>query len=789
MRFPQSIVLCLVFLLGGDLCVRAVEGEAEWRVVVGNYCLDCHDGLSAKGDLDLEGLLDAGEAGLHAGEWERVLRQLGARQMPPVGKDRPEDGEYEAAVASLTAELDANAAAGALWAGRTETLRRLTRTEYANCVRDLLGVEIDVSELLPADQSGHGFDNITVGDLSPALLERYISAAQKISRLAVGAPMGQPEGRTIRLAPDLTQEEHVEGLPLGTRGGALIRHTFPRDGEYEVQVLLTRDRNEMVEGLNGKHVLEFLLDGEQAAEFELSPPKGKQGHTHYDANLKARIAVEAGPRDLGVTFRKWPSSLEGTLREPYDAHFNYHRHPRLSPAIYQVTITGPFEDAGRGETPSRERIFGGRAAAEADDDGDGDGNDEVVAREVLAGLLRRAWRRDVGDGDVERVMPFFRDGLATGGSFDAGMEAALAAVLVSREFLFRTEPDPEGVAPGTAYRVSDEELASRLSFFLWSSLPDERLLDLAAAGKLHRPRVLAREVKRMLVDERAESLVTNFADQWLYLRNLDSITPDGRLFPGFDDNLRQAFRRETEWLFGTVVREDRSVLDLIGAEETYLNERLAKHYGIPRVYGTRFRRVALDGDEMRGGLLRQGSILTVTSYATRTSPVIRGHWILENLLGTPPPPPPPDVPNLEDTAVDDDLPMRERLAIHRENAACASCHDVMDPVGFALEHYDAVGRRRESERGMAIDATGSLPDGREFVGVEGLEAGVMNRPEIFVRTLAEKLLVFGLGRGVEPEDAPAIREIVRGSAREGYTFSSLVTAIVQSPLFTMRMTE
>ncbi|MEM8955377.1 MAG: DUF1592 domain-containing protein [Verrucomicrobiota bacterium] len=780
MRFPSSFVLCLVFLLGGNVCVRAMEGEAEWRVVVGNYCLDCHDGVVAKGDLNLEAFLDAEGTAAHAGEWERVLRQLGARQMPPIGKDRPEADEYAGAVASLTAELD-ELAARRVWAGRTDTLRRLTRTEYANCVRDLTGLEVDVRELLPADASGHGFDNVTVGDLSPGLLERYITAAQKISRMAVGAPREQPDGRTIRLAPDLTQEEHVEGLPLGTRGGALIRHHFPRDGEYEVQVLLTRDRNEMVEGLSGKHVLEFLLDGEREAEFEIVPPKNRKDHTGFDAHLKARMEVEAGPRDLGVTFLKKPSFLEENLREPYEAHFNYHRHPRLSPAIYQITITGPFEDLGGRETPSRERIFVTSPEAE--------GGDEAAARVILGALMRKAWRRPVLEDDFERVMPFFHGENRGEGGFDRGIEAALSAILVSREFLFRTEAEPAGAVAGEAYAVSDLELASRLSFFLWSSLPDERLLDLAEAGKLRRPKVLVREVRRMLTDERSESLVTNFADQWLYLRNLDSITPDGRLFPGFDDNLRQAFRRETELLFESVLREDRSVLDLIRANETYLNERLAKHYGIPHVYGTRYRKVSLNGEERRGGLLRQGSILTVTSYATRTSPVIRGHWILENLLGTPPPPPPPDVPNLEDTVVSESLPMRERLAVHRENAACASCHNVMDPVGFPLENFDAVGRWRDTEMGMPIDVRGGLPAAGEFEGVDGLEAGILERPEMFVRTLTEKLTTYALGRGVEPVDAPAIRKIVKRSAKEDYVFSSLITGIVESPLFTMRMAE
>lgn len=750
-----------------------------WRVVLGNYCLDCHDGDSEKGGLNLEALLDS-EMAPHAGDWERVLRQVEARQMPPIGKDRPGEGDYEDTVAALSTELDAVAVAHPN-PGRTNTLRRLTRTEYGNAIRDLLGLEIDVSDLLPADQSSHGFDNITVGDLSPALLDRYITVAQKISRLAVGTPLAQPEGRTVRLPPDLTQEEHVEGLPLGTRGGAMIRHVFPRDGEYEVVIRLTRDRNEMVEGLTGRHELELFLDGKRKESLEIVPPENRKDHTGFDANLKARFAVAAGPHDLGVTFVKNASSLEVTLRQPYEAHFNTHRHPRLSPAIYQVTITGPFEDAGRSETPSRERIFVASPDVEGDED--------RAAGLILSALMRRAWRRPVDDADLERILPFFREGFEANGSFDAGIEAALSAILISREFLFRVELDHAGVASGAPYVISDLELASRLSFFLWSSLPDERLLRAAVRGRLHDGGVLERQARRLLADDRSQSLITNFADQWLYLRNLDSIAPDGRLFPGFDDNLRQAFRRETELLFERVVREDRSVLDLIQTKETYLNERLAKHYGIPHVYGSRFRRVSLGDDVPRGGLLRHGSILTVTSYATRTSPVIRGHWILENLLGTPPPPPPPDVPALDDNAVSAGLPIRERLAAHRENTACASCHNVMDPVGFSLENYDAVGRWRTMDAGVPVDSSGGFSDGSEFMGVEGLEAAMMKRPEVFVRTLTEKLITFALGRGIEPSDAAAIREIVRRSEKEDFRFSSLIVGIVQSPLFTMRMSE
>jgi hypothetical protein len=436
-----------------------------------------------------------------------------------------------------------------------------------------------------------------------------------------------------------------------------------------------------------------------------------------------------------------------------------------------VTITGPFDSKAPGDSPSRRRLFVARPKSPDDE--------EACAKQVLATVMRRAYRRPVTDADLARVLPFVREEK----DFDAGIESALSAVLVSREFLFRVESDPANVAPKTAYRVSDLELASRLSFFLWSSIPDDELLDIAARGELRQPAVLARQTRRMLADPRARSLVTNFAGQWLHLRNLESITPDGRLFPDFDDNLRQAMRRETELLFEEVVRDNHSVLDLLKTDHTYLNERLAKHYGVPHVYGPHFRRVAT---AERGGLLRHGSVLTVTSYATRTSPVMRGKWVLENLVGTPPPPPLPDVPALDDNTVSATLPVRQRLEQHRANAACASCHNMMDPVGFALENFDAVGRWRTTEDGQPVDASGGLPDGSEFTGVKGLEAALLKRPEVFVGTLTEKLLTYALGRGIEYTDGPAVREIVRKARADEYRFATLIEAIVTSPPFQMR---
>ncbi len=770
----------LNWVLTGLLSCAASASAAEQpvagavRAVVGKFCVECHGADAAKGGLNLEKILPE-DVSRHSDAWEKVVRKLNARHMPPIGKPRPDERTYSAIVSSLETTLD-RAAAAKLNPGRTDTVRRLNRTEYQNTIRDLLALDIDAAALLPADEASHGFDNVTVGTLSPTLLDRYITAAQKIARLAVGGAQRAPGGDTIRIKPDITQEERVEGLPLGTRGGALIRHTFPQDGEYEFQLRLTRDRNEEVEGLKEPHEFLLLIDREQMRNAIVRPP-GAKGHDLVDAHLKFRLPVKAGPHDLGVTFLKNPASLRETARQPYTAQFNMHRHPRSSPAVYQVSITGPFGAHGPGDTPSRSRIFIAQPKSP--------GEEETCAKQILSTLMRRAYRRPVSDADLARPMEFFRDGRKEA-NFDAGIEAALSAVLVSREFLFRVEQEPKGLAGKSPYRITDLELASRLSFFLWSSVPDDELLDVAARGQLNQPDVLAKQTRRMLADPRSRSLVSNFASQWLHLRNLDSITPDGRLFPDFDDNLRQAMRRETELLFEEVLREDRSVLDLLRTDHTFLNERLAKHYGIPNIYGPRFRRVALGPETPRGGLLRHASVLTVTSYATRTSPVIRGNWILGTLLGTAPPPPPPNVPALEDNAVSASLPVRERLAQHRANAACASCHDLMDPVGFALENFDALGRWRTLEEGKPVDASGGFPDGAKFIGVAGLEQALLNRPELFAGTLTEKLLTFALGRGVETYDAPAVRQVVRDAKADNHRFSAIVLGIVKSTPFTMR---
>jgi hypothetical protein len=500
------------------------------------------------------------------------------------------------------------------------------------------------------------------------------------------------------------------------------------------------------------------------------------------------VPIAAGPHTLGVTFPKKPTLLLETARQPYEAHFNYYRHPRLQPAVYEISIVGPYSPTGAGDTPSRRRVFVCRPAKASEED--------ACAKRILSTLMRRAYRRPVTDADLKKPFEMYSAVKAQDG-FEAGIEMGLSALLASPEFLFRIERDPATAASSGAYPISDLELASRLSFFLWSSIPDDELLQVAAKGDLDKPAVLERQVTRMLADPRSENLVTNFASQWLHLRNLDAMTPDMRLFPDFDDNLRQAFRQETELLVDSVVRENRSVLDLINADYTFVNERLAKHYGIPNVYGSRFRKITFDQPaspkpgsdnraEARGGLLRQGSILMVTSYSTRTSPVIRGKWILDNLLGVPPPPPLPNVPALENTKLRKDATVRERLAEHRKNPVCAGCHRLTDPVGFALENYDAVGRWRTMDAGSPIDSTGALFDGSEFRGVEGLQAAILKHPDLFVTRLSEKLLTFATGRGVEYYDGPAIRKIVRGAEAQDYRFSSLVIGIVNSTPFRMR---
>ncbi len=811
-RSHRTMHRCASFAVWICCSIVTVEAESndalEQQMLVVDFmhthCLDCHSASEAKAGLNLEQVLgDVGKSKKH-GEtpiWEKVLKRLSSRQMPPVDFGRPDEQEYLKVVAAIESTLDV-AAAEHPQPGRTDSIRRLNRTEYHNAIRDLLAMDVDVNAILPADESGHGFDNVTVRDLPPMLLSRYITAAEQISRLAVGCSIQSPEGVNIRVPADRTQDSHVDGLPLGTRGGTAFDYLFPATGEYEIQLRLTRDRDERLEGLTGSHEIDLLIDRNPMHRFTVSSKKGKaepKGDDYeeaednsVEANLRYRFQMSAGPHKVGVTFPQKSASLSEIKRQPFDVSFNRHRHPRRLPAIFEVSIVGPLDSleadavtAGAksmpNDTPSQRQIFVSNRTNQNEE--------RAYADQILRRLIRLAYRRTATDSDLVVPMRFFEQSFATRG-FEAGIESALSAILVNPYFLFRSEGQPSDLPKGVVYQISDIELASRLSFFLWSSIPDDELLSLAENGRLHEPEILNQQVLRMLGDARAEALVTNFAAQWLYLRNLDSFRPDMRVYPDFDDNLRIALRKETEMLFQHVLREDRSVLELIDTDTTFLNERLAIHYGISGVIGSQFRPVKLtDPNTHRGGLLRHGSILAVTSYATRTSPTVRGNWVLANILGTPPPPPPPNVPSLKENEDAHNLTIRERLAEHRANPACASCHDLMDPVGFSLENFDAVGRWRTFDDGHRIDASGDLPDGTPINSFVDLEASILKRPDLFVGTLTEKLMTFALGRGVETFDGPAVRQVVRDAAAQDYRFSSLITGIVNSVPFQMRVTE
>ncbi len=783
MRIVAGLFLVIGFC---SLAFAETVGREAVASFLRTHCLDCHAGDDAEAGFRL----DTDFAREFGGRFdverlEKSLRRISGRQMPPSDASRPSEDDYAIAEAAIVGVLDDQAAAHPN-PGRTDSIRRLTRTEYQNAIRDLLGMPVDGAELLPPDESSHGFDNITVGEFSPMLISRYVLAAQKIARAAIGRPGIAPIGTTIRIPADQTQSAHVQGLPIGTRGGTVFSHHFAATGEYEFELRLTRDRDEKVEGLTGSHSIDILIDDELRHRFTVKPPPRRGDYTHVDSHLRVRVPVTGGVHRVGVTFEKKRGSLVESKRQPFDASFNRHRHPRNEPALFQISLVGPFSNDETDTPPRRsEAIFGDASI-------DPWSNDPAVrlkqAESILRPLMRRAYRRPVTDDDLTSPVRFFVTGNAENG-FEAGIENALASILVNPNFLFRVETDPRDIESGQPYRISDLELASRLSFFLWSSLPDDELLSLAESDRLHDADVLSGQVKRMLADDRAESLTTNFASQWLYLRNLDSITPDLRLFPDFDDNLRQAFRGETEAMFRGIVTGNKSVLRLIDSKTTYLNERLARHYNIAGVFGSQFRPVDVSDDSHRGGILRHGSILMVTSYATRTSPTIRGHWILKNVLGTPTPPPPPNIPNLAEKSTLVATSVRERLAMHRADPTCANCHDLMDPIGFALENFDAVGRWRTHDGELPIDSAGTMPDGIDIDSVDELESALLARPEIFVTAMTEKLLTFALGRGVTVSDGAAVRRIVDAAGDDDFRFASLIEAIVQSEPFMYRVAE
>ncbi len=855
------VALILAAGIGGARPALAGEPAGQpdppggWqRELLDRYCVTCHNGRMRTAGLALDEH-DVAAVGAAPAVWETVVRKLRAGAMPPAPRPRPDAATYDRFVGWLETELDRHAAANPD-PGRTEAFHRLNRTEYHHAVRDLLDLEIDVAELLPADGASYGFDNIAgVLGVSPTLLERYLAAARKLARVAVGRPAPSATAEVFRLASDLPQDDWVAGMPFGTRGGGAFRHTFPEDAEYEIRVRLARNAGDDLAVFEVPHTLEVSLDGDLVRTFTVGGPspdaprdsdeyrawRGRQ--RTVDRDWEFRLPVSAGPHELRATFVRKTAAYPETLRQPFLRPYTSITggDTRVQPYLGSVTVTGPFAPTGglpagdgsptasgrglparggsppagvgfpagdgspaatgggpavgggslaalggpsAGDTPSRRRIFSCRPSADA-----AEAEQAACARRVLSGLARRAYRRPVTPADLDVLVGFFDAGRREGG-FDAGVEMALRWLLASPEFVLRVERDPAGVAAGESYAVSGLELASRLSFFLWSSIPDDELLDLAAAGRLRDRAVLEAQARRMLADERSRALVTSFASQWLYLRNVPAVVPDEDRFPDVGEGLRQAMRRETELFVESVFREDRSVLDLLTADYTFVNERLARHYGMPGVYGNHFRRVPV-AHEARRGLLGHASILSVTSYPNRTSPVLRGKWVLENLLGTPPALPPPDVPALEETTGSGEaLSMREATERHRANPVCASCHRLMDPPGFALEQFDAVGRfRTRSAAGTPIDASGELPDGTRFDGAAGLREALVGRPERFVGTLTEKLLTYALGRGLEHYDAPAVRAVTRAAAEDGYRFSSLVVGIVETAPFRMRRAE
>ena len=781
---------------GQNAAAVAAAAPDQYRALLDEYCVTCHNDRLSTANLSLE-RLDVARLAAGAETWEKVIRKLRAREMPPPPRPRPDDETYVRFVEWIETGLD-RAAAADVDPG-TETINRLNRTEYTNAIRDLLALEIDGRELLPADDQSYGFDNIAdVLSLSPSLLERYMLAAGKVAELAIGDHSIRPATAAYTTSPVLLQHDRMSELhAFGTRGGFATRHYFPVDGEYDIRVTLERTHGNAIKGLQRRNRLEVRLDRERVAEFTVGGDGQREAWnavfnlTPYerdaDEDLRIRIPVRAGMREIAFSFVRTSAIPEGVLEPVSGAETYHYAGDRDAPmAVWIVEVEGPFNPTAPASaadaTPSRQRIFTCRpvdAAAEP-----------ACAREILGTIARRAFRRPVSESDVDALMAFYDTGHANG-SFEAGIEFALRAILVDPEFLFRIEHDPEEVAPGEPYPISDLELASRLSFFLWSSIPDDELLEVAARGELRGDGVLAAQVERMLADPKASALTENFAGQWLFLRNMRSVKPDPLAFPEFDGNLREAFTRETELWFESQIKEDRSVLEVLTSDYTFVNERLAKHYGIPGVRGNHFRRVTLPAASRRRGILGHGSVLTATSYANRTSPVKRGVWVLENLLGAPPPPPPADVPGLEDSdsvvnpADPESRPrsVRERMERHRTDPVCASCHVRMDPLGFALEGFDAIGGYRELS---VEDTSGTLPDGTELTGPESVRAMLLASEEEFVATVTEKLMTYALGRGVEYYDYPWIRRVVQQAEPSGYAWSSLIAGIVESPPFQMR---
>jgi hypothetical protein len=752
----------------------AFDQQSFWQTTK-VYCDSCHFGPKARAKLNLEAL-DFAHLDVNGETWEKILRKLRNREMPPVGMPRPQEVTYQALVSAIEGERDRLAQVKPN-PGRP-TLHRLNRTEYANAVRDLLALEVDVSELLPADDIGYGFDNIgDVLQVSPVLLERYLSAARKISRTAVGDMTLPASYQTYTIPHGLIQDDRLsETAPVGSRGGTAIRHFFPVDGEYEILVTLQRNRNDEYLGLERERKLDLRLDDQRLQLFTIPASQKKivlGGGTPPDAKLRVRLSIKAGTREIGALFLKDTLLQEGVIDKVRDDDVKTYFE-----GVGSVTVAGPFNVEGPGHTVTRDKIFICHPSGSADEMG--------CAEKILSNLAHRAYRRPVSADDMPQLLALYKEGAENGG-FEAGVRLALQKILVSPEFLFRAEVDPPNAAPGTVYRVSDVELASRLSFFLWSSIPDDELLAVAEKGQLHDPSVLRAQVKRMMADPRSESLIKNFVGQWLFLRNVTRISPDTSTYMTFDENLRRSMAKETELLVESQVREDRSVVDLLSTDYTFLNQRMAEHYGIKGIYGSEFRRVKLD-DPKRFGLLGQASILAVTSYPNRTAPTIRGKWVLEQLLGTPPPPPPPNVPSLKDDQTTQKLTMRQRMELHRSSPQCAACHKMTDPLGFALDNFDGIGSWRDSlgPDSGPIDSSGTLPDGTPFNGPEGLRHVLLQKRGMFVENFTERLLTYALGRGVEEYDHSVVRKIARDASADDQKWSSIILGIVNSTPFQMR---
>lgn len=782
-----------VLTVGLAMPVAAQEPPAAHRGVLDRYCVACHNDRTLQAGLTLQSV-DMERIGQVVDEvevWEKVAHKLRGRAMPPPGRPRPDDALYDRVAESLEAALDAAAAANP--DPGQPPIHRLNRAEYRNAVRDLLALEIDETTLLPPDESGYGFDNIAdILAVSPLLLDRYMAAAEKISRLAMGdADTILPAIESHSIPYTKWQNGRMsEGLPFGTRGGLAVRHHFPVDGEYEIKLVLLRAYGNHIRGLGERNEIELRLDRERVAEFAVggdgvrAPWDAVSRPTLYeqiaDEGLQIRVEVKAGTRLLSAAFVEQGAVAEGELTpQAAVSSLAFSRDRNLAMALDRVEIRGPFEGRQPEDSASRRQVFVCHPDAGAEEN--------ACAQEILSTLARRAFRRPVSDEDVAPLVSLFDEGRQDGG-FERGIQFALRGILIDPEFLFRVERDPPGIAPGTAFPLSDLELASRLSFFLWSSVPDDELTEVAARSALRDGGALEAQVVRMLGDPKSDALLDNFFGQWLLLRNVGSAAPDPDAFLDFDENLREAMERETELFVRSQVRDDQSLLDLLRADYTFMNERLADHYGVPNVYGNHFRRVSTVGTG-RQGLLGQASILTATSYPNRTSPTKRGLWVLENLLGAPPPPPPPDVPGLPDAEHPDEgraMAMRERMEVHRTSPVCASCHMLMDPLGFSLENFDGVGAWRTEENGAPIEATATMPNGQEFDGPDGLRQLLLNAEERFAETVTEKLLTYALGRGVEHVDRPAVRQITRAAGEHDYRWSAVIQAVVESTPFQMR---